>query len=602
MRKNGRLFHPCIVIMVFLSIIVINCDLEVNRMPEIDAAADDPLSGELAISRSEGDSIHITQIVHPVYNPSGPSGSNNCGPASLAMCLRAAGYFAYRSAATLTPEEQIDHTRALLYPELSGSFTTITRAGIPYTQLNLDGNLTDIESRCGNALSSIGGDIIAFNTREILDKAMDNGLSVILGGYLTDSWKNQFSPYGHWSGSGYHYIAVTGKTSSGSYVVNDPLYRHGAVLLSYSQLLVFDLHRLSGTAVDWFTPAPFALRKTANGRAYVFMRRESDRYIYRTYQYSANGGWSPWSVVNTTPTTGNPVVVEQPSGRLLLFVRGTAGRVLLFSESSSGSMNNMTDLGGETYYPLTAVRNRDGRVEVHARGIDGNLYRRVQTAVNGDFGGWEKIIGGAKTGSGACMNRYGRIEIFAGLGGYSGNIPLGRTYQVSAGGGYRDGWEYLDGHLKYEPVVFRAPDSLLFTAVRSVEENILYYKTEENNWSSWAKVGTNMLEVAGRPAGEGMYFRDSGGTWYLDLTIFVRAKSNVINWTSYRKRNGYSSWSSWNSNIEGIATSDPAVARYSDGRLFVVVRGTTRYLYIRLQSGSFQSWDSWQVLGNDLRF
>jgi hypothetical protein len=522
------------------------------------------------------------------------------------MCLRALGYFGYRSAATLTAEEQVDHARALLYPEYASQFPSIVRAGIMYSQVNLDGSLTNVEARCGNAMTSIGGSEIVFTTQAVLDKCLNNGLPVILGGYLTYSWSNQFVPYGHWGWQDgktpYHYIAVTGRTSSGLYVVNDPYYQYGAMQLSYSQLLKFNYSTLSGRALVWQTPMPCVIMKTSNFRAYAFMRKTDNNLIYRCMQSAANGGWGQWAPISSTPVSGNPVVVEQPCGLLLLFVRGTAGQILKFAEDAYGNMSGCEDFGGETYYPLSTCKNQDGRVEMYARGIEGNLYRRAQTAVNGGFGGWEYIIGNSRTGSGAALDRNGRIELFAGLDVNADSTNLGRVTQVAPNGGYPAKWQNLEGHLKYSPVVFMAPDSSLFTAVRSVTENILYYKTERDNWYSWAPAGKTWLEVVGQPQGARMLYRESNGITYTDLTFFVRAKSNVINWASYRNRNGVYDWTSWNGNIEGIAASDPAVGRYGDGRTFVVVRGTTRYLYIRLQNGSFTGWDSWQVLGNELVF
>ncbi len=567
-----------------------------------DSFTDGGSRGELPLNKTEGNAIHITQIVDATYNPGGPSTSNNCGPASLAMCLRGLGYFGYRSAAALTPEEQVDHSRAVLYPAQTYNLTSIVREGITYQLLNNDGAKTDIETNLPNAMSIIGGSTMTVNSQALLDKALGNGLPVILGGNLTTTWKAQFVPSGHWGGSGYHYIAVTGRTSSGTYVVNDPLYRYGAVLMSYSQLLTFYNSTLNGIGVFWQTPTPFALKKASNSRAYAFMRRTSDKLIYKCMQYSANGAWSTWSAISTIQTIGNPVVVEQPNGLLVLFTRGTSGQILKFAEDAYGGMSSCVNFEGETWYPLSAARNSDGRIEVHARGTDGNLYRRIQSVVNGEFAGWEKVIEKARTGSSACRNRYGIIELSAGIDATPDSTNLGRTWQTAAGGAWNTTWQNLQGHLKYSPVLAAAPDLALYSFVRSVSEDILYYKFETDGWNRWANPGTSNIVVTGQPAVGQMASVDVDGYLYSDLSVFVRARSNVINWTNLKKRNNAYSWTAWNGNIGGIATSDPAVARYSDGRIFVVVRGTTGYMYIRLQNGTSQSWIDWQSLGDNLVF
>ncbi|MCU0289484.1 MAG: C39 family peptidase, partial [Acidobacteria bacterium] len=360
-------------ICVFVGLNLVNAKAiaqEAEMMYEDDGIA--AIQNLMPITETEGDSIHLTQIVHATYNPNGPSSSNNCGPTSLAMCLRALGYIGYGNTTQLNTEQQVDHARALLYPN-DYRITTVTVYGIPYTLLNADSELTDVGTYGPGAIQRLGGESMTVNNQTSLDKALNNGMPIVLFGYLTTTWKNQFSPAGHWSGTGGHYIAVTGKTYDGYYIVNDPLYYYGGEPMTYAQVSTFLGSGISGTAFYWKTPTPCAITKS-NGISNVFMRKISDNKIYRTYQTSANGNWNNWSAISTTTVRGNPLVIEQPNGRLLLFARGTNKNVYMFSEDAYGNMSTVTDFGGETYYELGVCKNGDGRVEFYARGVDGKIY------------------------------------------------------------------------------------------------------------------------------------------------------------------------------------------------------------------------------------
>lgn len=560
----------------------------------------------LPINESEGDAIHLTQIRHSTYNPDGPYSSNNCGPASFAMCLRALGYFGYGNTARLIPEEQVDHARALMY-YIS---TTIIRQGITYGQLDLDDALTDVDTYCPGAIAGLGGDSMDVETREDLDKALDNGMPVILYGWLTDTWKSKFYgyPYGHWSGTGYHYVAVTGKTYYGDYIVNDPLHKYGAELMTFSELYTFQNtgDGVDGMAFFWRTPTPCAIKKS-NGSVYVFMRDSSDGYIYRTYQYYANGPFSNWGPISYTQTCGNPVVIEQPNGLLLLFVRGTNGQILMFSEDIYGNMSNMTDFGGLTYYEFAVCKNQDGRVEYYVRGVDGKICKRYQTSVNGGFSNWDTVSGGgnSRTGATATLNYDGRIEVFVGYKSGS-STPLGHTWQSTPNGGWAGYWSTsLGGHCKNIPTAFRhgdgaSGDQYIRVFVRG-SDNTLYYRTQRDGWVNWYSTGSSYKTIFGRPA-VAMVTYTSGGYQYSDMQVFVRGVDNVIHWTRQEKRGSAYNWSSWNDNIEGIATSDPAVARYSNGGIFVTVRGTDGNMWYRVQSNDQGDWANWTILGNSRDF
>lgn len=565
----------------------------------------------LPISEAEGDGIHITQIIDATYNPTGPYSSANCGPASFAMCLRALGYFGYGNTSRLNPEEQIDHARALLYPTHYQVYT-ITKEGIPYTMLNRDSDYSDVGTYGPPAISTLGGGAMTVSSQATLDKALENGMPIVLFGYLDTEWRSQFTPQGHWSGTCPHYIAVTGKTGDGYYIVNDPMYYYGGDLMTYTQLSKFPQsgNYVSGTAFHWKTPTPFAIKKS-DGIVNVFMRDISSGRIYRTYQTSQNGGFANWSYISSLAVGGNPVAIEQPNGRLLLFVKGASNQVIMFSEDAYGNMSSYTDFGGETYYAVSASKNLDGRVEFFVRGIDGNIYKRYQTSVNGGFSDWCSLDGDTRSAPEAVQNADGRMEVFVGWKyTAAAQTPLAHTWQTSANGDWSGTWNYSDlgGHIKGHPKAFlhgmdsTTGDGWLRAFVRSGTDNVLYYKTQRDSWNSWYTAGSLPKAVFGHPAVSMITYKDTDNYYYDDMQVFVRGVDNVTYWSRLKKRGSSYSWTSWSGNIDGIATSDPGCARFANGRIFVTVRGNDGNLYYRVQSNDQGDWAAWAYLGNSLDF
>jgi hypothetical protein len=559
-------------------------------------------AGTVSVSKADGDRIHLTQIVHETYNPGGPLSSTNCGPASFALCLRVLGYLGYGTIQRLESEEQIDHARALLYPA-HWAMSSMTRNGIKYNLVNRDSDLSNLASTAPGAITRLGGEALSVNSRAELDKALTNGMPVVLYGYLDSDWRSQFSPADHWGGTIGHYIAVTGKTGNGYYIVNDPMYKQGAETMTYQQLARFPQSGsyVNGLAFYLKTPKPFAVTKT-NGCIHVFMRKINNSLIYRSYQSTPNGSFSQWQPVSSIPVTGNPVAIEQSDDRLLLFSRGSSGQVVMFREDSYGNMSDYTDFGGETYFDIGVSKNHDSRIEFYVRGTEGDLYKQYQMSPNGSFSGWSYELPDMQTSPAAAQNTDGRIEVFGGLHEQN-STPLANTWQESPNGQWSHFWNNLGGHIKDNPAAYTGTDGWIRVMVVSPETNRLHYKSQRDSWTDWHTAGSSPLYAFGTPVMESMQNWDyTSRTVYSDLAVFVRGRDNNTYWSLLKKRGSTYTWTSWYSNIGGIATSDPGVAQYSDGRLFVTVRGTDGRMYYRIQSGTYTSWNSWAVLGGDTTF
>jgi hypothetical protein len=177
----------------------------------------------------------ILQFNHERWNPTGPNKSTNCGPASLAMAMNYTG----RMPPGLTKEQQVDHARALMRPDLAGTdaITYVKDAnGKDVPLLNRDGELTGGTME-QDGIRAAGGNPQMQSGWDALDKALESG-PVLGNGYLGPAWREQF-PQRVGSGDIGHVNAILGKTPEGKYIVADPMHTGGPVEMTREQLSVF---------------------------------------------------------------------------------------------------------------------------------------------------------------------------------------------------------------------------------------------------------------------------------------------------------------------------------------------------------------------------
>ncbi|MBE4752821.1 hypothetical protein G4177_32165 [Corallococcus sp. ZKHCc1 1396] len=208
-----------------------------------EATTRDALSKSLARSAQPGgkkqgpamsaEAAFITQFTSQ-YNPHGPRGSTNCGPASLAMSLAYTGHMP----PGLTKEQQVDHARALMSPRRASEFTTATASdGTRVSLLDRDHELT------GGTMVSDGIQNAGLTSRygqgwDTLDQQLAAGNPVIANGATNAAWRSQF-PERMGSGDIGHLNAILAKTADGKYLVADPLHTGGPVAMTRNQLSVF---------------------------------------------------------------------------------------------------------------------------------------------------------------------------------------------------------------------------------------------------------------------------------------------------------------------------------------------------------------------------
>lgn len=172
--------------------------------------------------------VHMTQFTHATWNnsPDAPNSSANCGPASLAMGLKAIGLQPPGLGAGDGTEAWIDRSR-----EAMGAMTD------GYGNYG-DHAYTDIGEVIQGANAS--GAKTAWVTMATLDAELAAGRPVVSSGNpaaYNGDWPARGimnSPY-----DGGHFITITGKAANGNYVINDPLSNVGAVEISPAQMAAY---------------------------------------------------------------------------------------------------------------------------------------------------------------------------------------------------------------------------------------------------------------------------------------------------------------------------------------------------------------------------
>ncbi|HZH75406.1 MAG TPA: hypothetical protein VEY88_05190, partial [Archangium sp.] len=185
----------------------------------------------------------ITQFKNDQFNPTGPDGSTNCGPTSLAISMAYTGHMP----PGLSKEQQVDYARSLMHPEVTTKEQGLTWVkdanGNDVPQLNRDHELTGGTME-EDGIRAAGGTPAFGKGWEELDKALANG-PVLSNGFYGPAWRDQFGPRAntgntntHPEGIG-HVNCILGKTPEGKYLVADPMHRKGVVEMTREQLSVF---------------------------------------------------------------------------------------------------------------------------------------------------------------------------------------------------------------------------------------------------------------------------------------------------------------------------------------------------------------------------
>lgn len=181
-------------------------------------------------------STFVTQFQTATYNATKDGGgSNNCGPASVAMNLAALGLATVNNADPQALIADVRGDTGTTAPDKTGpaELKAAARANGAVTR--------DVKDMDG------------------VDAALARGEPVVLYGHPNQAGSYYDSAnFGAIGTEDYHWISVVGKTADGQYIIQDPLSRNGVVTVSRDELEVYAVWTTSNGDPSSFSmrPAP----------------------------------------------------------------------------------------------------------------------------------------------------------------------------------------------------------------------------------------------------------------------------------------------------------------------------------------------------------
>jgi hypothetical protein len=180
---------------------------------------------------------------------------------------------------------------------------------------------------------------------------------------------------------------------------------------------ILDTFSAAGVLALTYTPGPQALRisRSPDGRLEVFALG-NDGALWHTWQVNPQSGpWSPWYSFGGS-FSSNPVVTQNPVVNQQVFIISTDGT--LYSQWQSvnlGEWSGWANLGAPsallTGDPSVGI-NSDGRLEVFARGRDGNVYHIFENGLQTTWSTFESLGCAATSNIAVVRNANNVLEIF----------------------------------------------------------------------------------------------------------------------------------------------------------------------------------------------
>ena len=284
--------------------------------------------------------------------------------------------------------------------------------------------------------------------------------------------------------------------------------------------------------------------------------------------------------------TGGLSSVRNRDGRLEVFARGTDGALWhLWQTAPNNGWSGWASLGGVITGRNVATNNQDGRIEVFARGTDGALWHIWQTAPNNGWSGWASRGGQISSDLFAVgRNADGRLEVFV----KGTDNALWHIWQTAPNNGWSS-WASRGGQIQSVLGVINNADGRLEVFTKGLDGALWHiWQTAPNNgWSGWASRGGTLVDLLA-------VGRNADGR----LEVFARGTDNAL-WHIWQTapNNGWSGWASRGGSINDVL----AVANNRDGRLEVFARGTDNALWHIWQTAPNNGWSGWATFGGGVR-
>lgn len=310
------------------------------------------------------------------------------------------------------------------------------------------------------------------------------------------------------------------------------------------------------------------------GQVHVFWIDQASGGMRHVRQQGVHGQFTFPEVFGAGTFTGTPAVGQNWDGRIEVAARG-----------SNGNLWHSWQYPDSTWAPLTPypalratstpafARNQDGRLELVVRGPDKYFYHAWQTSPGGGWSDW--WVFGQDKAAGApaiLLEPSGRLLVF----GRNDRSRLFVIRQATPNGGW-NGSQWLDGIFSSDPAVVL--DSVgrvnVFARGRDRATKFARQKTVgDAGYTGWTSLG-------GIAASQPTVARNKSG----HMEVLALGTDNVL-YDQYETATGWSGWFSL-----GVPASGHLLLNEGDERLMVLFRGSTGFLYSRSQQGPDQYWE-----------
>ena len=298
-----------------------------------------------------------------------------------------------------------------------------------------------------------------------------------------------------------------------------------------------------------------SLVANADGRLEVFAVGWDGR-VYHAWQL-ANASWTGWSALPGL-TTAHAVTAARGSNGLVVAARSADGSVWVDAQSGS-TWSPWVHTGGSLTGGLSAVTNRDGRVEVFGIATSGVVEHQWQKTPGGAWSAWTSMGGPVSAASlDAVTNRDGRLEVFL-VGGWA---TVYHAWQSKPGGSF-SGWVQIGGSVAGGVSVGMNLNGALELFFRGLNGSGLWHAWQSKANGSWSTPATLGGSLGGDPA----VTRNADGR----LEVFAPLGGSVPGHIWQLKPSG--SWSGFGS-LGGSPAATMAAAPQADGHLVTIANGT----------------------------
>jgi kumamolisin len=191
--------------------------------------------------------------------------------------------------------------------------------------------------------------------------------------------------------------------------------------------------------------------RNQDGRLEAFALGQ-DGQLHHIWQTSPGAGWSAWASLGAPApglAIGDPRVISNADGRLEVFVQAKDQAIWhIWQTAPNSGWSIWTSLGALAVQIANGApfpgRNADGRLEVFATGVDGNIYHIWQTSPGGGWSAWAELThlpAVQLSGLGAISNdQNGAFQLFT-IGSDGALWTIAQTAPSNGWGG----WQFLGG-------------------------------------------------------------------------------------------------------------------------------------------------------------